>query len=95
MAGGVRPPLFTVGWDVAGTVDAVGGRHPLAVGDTVLACRGPARRGRHAEFVTAPSRHFAHRPAGLGGRGGRAAARRADGLQCLVDIADIRPASGC
>ena len=60
-------PPFTVGWDVAGTVDAVGpGVTRFAVGDRVFGMPWfPRQAGAYAEFVTAPSRHFAHRPAGL------------------------------
>ena len=90
----IGPPPFTVGWDVAGTVDAVGvGRHPVrgrrrGVRHAVV----PAPAAGYAEFVTAPSRHFAHRPAGLSEV--EAAALPLAGLtawQCLVDIADLRP----
>ncbi len=88
------PPPFTVGWDVAGTVDAVGpGVTRFAVGDTVFGMPWfPRQAGAYAEFVTAPSRHFAHRPAGLGAVA--AAALPLAGLtawQSLVDIAAVRP----
>jgi NADPH:quinone reductase-like Zn-dependent oxidoreductase len=88
------PPPFTVGWDVAGTVDAVGpGVTRFGVGDTVFGMPWfPRQAGAYAEFVTAPSRHFAHRPAGLSEV--EAAALPLAGLtawQCLVDIADVQP----
>src|SRR6201991_5195072 len=94
MAKVIGPPPFTVGWDVAGTVDAVGvGVTRFAVGDMVFGMPWfPRAAGGYGEFVTAPSRHFAHRPAGLSEV--EAAALPLAGLtawQCLVDIADLRP----
>lgn len=93
MAGVLGPPPYTVGWDVAGTVDAVGpGVTRFAVGDTVFGMPWfPRPASAYAEFVTAPSRHFAHRPAGLDETS--AAALPLSGLtawQCLVDIADVQ-----
>jgi NADPH:quinone reductase-like Zn-dependent oxidoreductase len=83
-----------VGWDVAGTVDAVGpGVTRFAVGDAVFGMPWfPRQAGAYAEFVTAPSRHFAHRPAGLSEV--EAAGLSLAGLtawQCLVDIAAVQP----
>jgi NADPH:quinone reductase-like Zn-dependent oxidoreductase len=94
MAKVLGPPPFTVGWDVAGTVDAVGvGVTRFAVGDAVFGMPWFPRAAKaYAEFVTAPSRHFAHRPAGLSAV--EAAGLPLAGLtawQCLVDIADVRP----
>jgi NADPH:quinone reductase-like Zn-dependent oxidoreductase len=94
MAGVIGPPPFTVGWDVAGTVDAVGrGVTRFAVGDAVFGMPWfPRMAGGYAEFVTAPSRHFAHRPAGLSEV--EAAGLSLAGLtawQCLVDIAAVQP----
>ena len=93
MAAVLGPPPFTVGWDVAGTVDAVGaGVTRFSVGDAVFGMPWfPREAGAYAEFVTAPSRHFAHRPAGLSEV--EAAGLPLAGLtawQCLVDIADVR-----
>ena len=90
----IGPPPFTVGWDVAGTVDAVGpGVTRFAVGDAVFGMPWfPRQAGGYAEFVTAPSRHFAHRPARLSEV--EAAGLSLAGLtawQCLVDIADVQP----
>jgi NADPH:quinone reductase-like Zn-dependent oxidoreductase len=90
----IGPPPFTVGWDVAGTVDAVGrGVTRFAVGDAVFGMPWfPRMAGGYAEFVTAPSRHFAHRPAGLSEV--EAAGLSLAGLtawQCLVDIAALQP----
>ena len=94
MAAVLGPPPFTVGWDVAGTVDAVGrGVTRFGVGDSVFGMPWfPRQAAAYAEYVTAPSRHFAHRPAHL-------TATEAGGLplagltawQSLVDIADVRP----
>jgi NADPH:quinone reductase-like Zn-dependent oxidoreductase len=94
MAAVLGPPPFTVGWDVAGTVDAVGaGVTRFAVGDAVFGMPWfPRQAGAYAEFVTAPSRHFAHRPAGLSEV--EAAALPLAGLtawQGLVDIAAVQP----
>ncbi|OJY52999.1 NADP-dependent oxidoreductase [Pseudonocardia sp. 73-21] len=94
MAAVLGPPPFTVGWDVAGTVDAVGpGVTRFAPGDTVFGMPWfPRQAAGYAEFVTAPSRHFAHRPAGLSEV--EAAGLPLAGLtawQSLVDIADVQP----
>lgn len=94
MAAVLGPPPFTVGWDVAGTVDAVGtGVTRFAVGDAVFGMPWfPRQAGAYAEFVTAPSRHFAQRPARLTAI--EAAALPLAGLtawQCLVDVADVQP----
>jgi NADPH:quinone reductase-like Zn-dependent oxidoreductase len=90
----IGPPPFTVGWDVAGTVDAVGnGVTRFAVGDAVFGMPWFPRQARgYAEFVTGPARHFAHRPAGLSEV--EAAGLSLAGLtawQCLVDIAAVQP----
>ena len=93
MAAVIGPPPFTVGWDVAGTVDAVGvGVTRFAVGDAVFGMPWfPRQAAGYAEFVTAPSRHFAHRPARLSAV--EAAALPLAGLtawQGLVDVAHLR-----
>ncbi|MHA6793671.1 NADP-dependent oxidoreductase [Pseudonocardia bannensis] len=87
-------PPFTVGWDVAGVVDAVGpGVTRFDVGDQVFGMPWfPREAAAYAEYVTAPSRHFALRPPGLGDV--EAGALPLAGLtawQCLVDIADVQP----
>src|SRR3954464_1713765 len=94
MATVIGPPPFTVGWDVAGTVDAVGpGVTRFSVGDSVFGMPWfPRQAGAYAEFVTAPSRHFAHRPAGLSEV--EAAGLPLAGLtawQGLVDVAPLQP----
>jgi NADPH:quinone reductase-like Zn-dependent oxidoreductase len=83
---------LTVGWDVSGVVDAVGpGVTRFAVGDPVFGMPWfPRPASAYAEFVTGPSRQFAHRPNVLTAvdAGGLSLA----GLtawQCLVDIAHV------
>jgi NADPH:quinone reductase-like Zn-dependent oxidoreductase len=92
MAAVLGPPPFTVGWDVAGTVDAIGpGVTRFVVGDAVFGMPWfPRQAGGYAEFVTAPSRHFAHRPARLSET--EAAGLSLAGLtawQALVDLAHL------
>ncbi|MEV4441208.1 NADP-dependent oxidoreductase [Streptomyces sp. NPDC049577] len=90
---GQQPP-FTVGWDVSGVVEEVGpGVTLFAPGDEVFGMpRFPQVASGYAEYVTAPSRHFARVPEGLGHV--RAAALPLAALtawQALVDTADVRP----
>src|SRR5262245_48332770 len=61
-------PPFTVGWDVAGVVEALGaGVTRFAVGDRVFGMpRFPGEAAAYAEYVTAPSRQLARVPDGLG-----------------------------
>lgn len=92
-AAGFGLPL-TVGWDVAGVVDAVGaGVTRFAVGDPVLGMPWfPRPAGAYAELVTAPSRHFARRPEVLGVvEAGGLPLAGLTAWQCLVDVADVRP----
>src|SRR6201996_8070394 len=67
MAGVLGEPPFTVGWDVCGEVTAVGfGVTRFAVGDEVFGMPWfPRQAGAYAEYVTAPSRHFEHKPRAL------------------------------
>ena len=60
----VGPPPFIVGWDVCGVVEAMGyGVTRFAVGDRVFGMPlFPRAAGAYAEYVTAPSRHFARVP---------------------------------
>ncbi len=60
----VGPPPFIVGWDVAGVVEATGyGVTRFDIGDLVYGMpRFPRQAGAYAEYVTAPSRHFARAP---------------------------------
>jgi NADPH:quinone reductase-like Zn-dependent oxidoreductase len=83
---------FTLGWDVSGTVAAVGfGVRLYEVGDEVFGMpRFPQFAAGYSEYVTAPARHFARKPAGLGHV--EAAALPLAGLtayQSLVDVAGI------
>ena len=61
------PPPFTVGWDVCGEVTAVGGGVTrFQVGDEVFGMPWfPREAAAYAEYVTAPSRHFEHKPHAL------------------------------
>ncbi|MER5773938.1 NADP-dependent oxidoreductase [Streptomyces sp. NPDC002039] len=68
-SGGLIPwgPVPAVGWDVSGTVEAVGpGVTLYRVGDEVYGMpRFPQQAGAYAEYVTAPARHLARKPASL------------------------------
>ncbi|MFF4740867.1 NADP-dependent oxidoreductase [Streptomyces sp. NPDC001262] len=69
--GGMAPYLgdlpLTVGWDVSGVVEEIGyGVSTLAPGDEVFGMPWfPRGAGGYAEYVTAPSRQFARKPARL------------------------------
>jgi NADPH:quinone reductase-like Zn-dependent oxidoreductase len=67
MAPVLGPPPFVLGWDVCGVVDAVGrGVTRFQVGDEVYGMPWfPRQAGAYAEYVTAPSRHFARKPRAL------------------------------
>lgn len=67
MAGALSAPPFVLGWDVSGVVEQVGfGVHTLEVGDEVYGMPSfPREAGAYAEYVTAPARHFARKPATL------------------------------
>ncbi|HEX8854885.1 MAG TPA: NADP-dependent oxidoreductase [Thermoleophilaceae bacterium] len=64
----VGPPPFVPGWDVAGVVEATGyGVTRIAPGDHVYGMPWfPRAASAYAEYVTAPSRHFARMPEGIG-----------------------------
>ncbi|MFE6460273.1 NADP-dependent oxidoreductase [Streptomyces cinereoruber] len=83
-----------VGWDVSGTVEAAGpGVGHLRPGDEVFGMPlFPRQAGAYAEYVVAPARHLAPKPASL--THVEAAALPLAGLtawQALVDTADVRP----
>ncbi|MFF3935398.1 NADP-dependent oxidoreductase [Streptomyces phaeofaciens] len=61
-------PPFVLGWDVSGTVEAVGiGVVTFAPGDEVFGMLPyPYGHGSHAEYVIAPVRALWHKPAGVG-----------------------------
>ncbi|MFC0551117.1 NADP-dependent oxidoreductase [Planotetraspora thailandica] len=90
--GPLRTPPFTVGWDVAGVVDEIGGGVTrFNVGDEVLGMPWfPREAATYAEYVTAPSRHFVRKPAAMSVA--EAAALPLAGLtawQALVDTAGV------
>lgn len=83
-----------VGWDVSGTVEAVGpGVTLYAPGDEVYGMpHFPRQAGGYAQYVVAPARHFARKPASLDHV--QAAALPLAALtawQALVDTAGITP----
>ncbi|MEU8030048.1 NADP-dependent oxidoreductase [Streptomyces sp. NPDC049099] len=85
---------FTLGFDVAGVVEAVGAGVTLfGAGDEVFGMpRFPHPAGAYAEYVTAPARHFAPRPQGLTAvEAGALPLAALTAWQALVDTADVRP----
>ncbi|MFJ2813526.1 NADP-dependent oxidoreductase [Streptomyces sp. NPDC087294] len=85
---------FVLGWDVSGVVEAVGvGVARFRPGDEVFGMLSyPFGHGSHAEYVTAPARTFAHKPAALDHT--RAAALPLVSLtawQALVETAEVGP----
>ncbi|MEU9118653.1 NADP-dependent oxidoreductase [Streptomyces sp. NPDC048506] len=93
LVNGATPP-FTPGFDVSGVVEAVGAGVTLfEPGDRVFGMpRFPHPAGAYAEYVTAPTRHFAPLPAGLDHVQGAALPLAAlTAWQALVDTADIQP----
>lgn len=92
MAGLQTIPLI-LGWDVSGVVEEVGfGVTTLAPGDEVYAMPWfPRPAGAYAEYVTAPSRHFARKPASIGHVEAAALPLAAlTAWQALVDTADVQ-----
>ncbi|MEV0792603.1 NADP-dependent oxidoreductase [Kribbella sp. NPDC050459] len=84
---------FVNGWDVAGVVEEIGyGVTLFRPGDRVFGMPWfPRQAGAYAEYVTAPSRHFALMPAGLSFV--EAAALPLAGLtawQMLVDVGQVQ-----
>jgi NADPH:quinone reductase-like Zn-dependent oxidoreductase len=85
-------PPFTVGWDVAGVVEQVGyGVTRFSAGDRVFGMPWfPREAGAYAEYVTAPSRHFARLPDGFELRDAGAIALGAlTAWQALVETAGV------
>lgn len=87
-------PPFVLGWDVSGQVVACGaGVTRFCDGDEVVGLvRFPRLGGTYAEYVTAPYRHLAHKPAQISHI--EAAGMPLAGLtawQALVDVAAIEP----
>lgn len=88
------PPPFVPGWDVSGVVERTGpGVTRFRAGDEVFGMpRFPRPGGAYAEYVAAPARHLAAKPARLDHV--QAAALPLAGLtawQALVDTAGVRP----
>jgi NADPH:quinone reductase-like Zn-dependent oxidoreductase len=86
------PPIL--GYDVSGVVEATGpGASLFEPGDEVFGMpRFPEQAGAYAEYVAAPSRHFAHKPDGLDHV--HAAALPLVGLtawQALSEVARVQP----
>ncbi len=67
MAAVLGEPPLRIGWDVSGVVTALGrGVTRFRVGDEVFGMPWfPRQAGAYAEYVTAPSRHFAAKPHAL------------------------------
>ncbi|MER6946965.1 NADP-dependent oxidoreductase [Nonomuraea sp. NPDC000554] len=90
------PPPFTLGWDVSGVVEAVGlGTTLYKPGDEVFGMlRYPQGNGAYAEYVSAPARHFARKPAGLDHvHAGAVPLAALTAWQALVDTAGVRAGS--
>ncbi|GLY49214.1 NADP-dependent oxidoreductase [Lentzea sp. NBRC 102530] len=90
---GVQTFPFINGWDVSGVVEEVGfGVTTLKPGDEVYGMPWfPRAAGAYAEYVTAPSRHFAKKPQSL--THVEAAALPLAALtahQILIDTADVQ-----
>ncbi len=93
MAGVLGEPPLVLGWDVSGVVEQVGfGVTTLQPGDEVYAMPWfPRAAGGYAQFVTAPARQFARKPASVDHE--QAAAVPLAGLtawQALVDTAHVQ-----
>lgn len=92
--GGLAGQPVRLGWDVSGVVEDIGiGAALFRPGDEVFGVpRQPQPAGTYAEYVTAPSRHLARKPAELSHI--QAAGLGLAGLtawQALVDIASVEP----
>ncbi|MFE2428930.1 NADP-dependent oxidoreductase [Streptomyces sp. NPDC059373] len=94
MAHVLGEPPFILGWDVSGVVEETGfGVTTLKPGDEVYGMPWfPRAAGGYAEYVTAPSRQFARKPAGISHEQAAAVPLAAlTAWQVLVDTADVRP----
>ncbi|MFJ1967900.1 NADP-dependent oxidoreductase [Streptomyces sp. NPDC087903] len=88
-----KPP-FVLGWDVSGVVEAVGiGVARFAPGDEVFGLLPyPFGHGSHAEYVIAPARALAPKPAGIDHtQAGALPLVSLTAWQALVETADVRP----
>lgn len=93
MAGVLGAPPFTLGWDVSGVIEEIGfGVTTFAVGDEVYGMPWfPRAASAYAEFVTAPARQFARKPATLTHAEAAAVPLAAlTAWQVLVDTAKIK-----
>lgn len=93
-AAALGSPPHILGWDVSGVVEATGaGEFLYSPGDEVFGLLWlPRPGGAYAEYVTAPSRQFARKPAAIDHD--HAAAIPLAGLtawQSLTDIAGLQP----
>ncbi|MFJ8533688.1 NADP-dependent oxidoreductase [Streptomyces sp. NPDC093591] len=87
-------PPFVLGWDVSGVVEAVGiGVARFAPGDEVFGMLSyPFGHGSHAEYVSAPARTFAHKPASIDHtQAGALPLVSLTAWQALVEYADLKP----
>ncbi|AMW14691.1 NADPH:quinone reductase [Streptomyces qaidamensis] len=87
-------PPFVLGWDVSGVVEAVGiGVAAFAPGDEVFGMLPyPYGHGSHAEYVIAPVRALARKPAGVDHtRAGALPLVSLTAWQALTEHADLRP----
>ncbi|MGW2251059.1 NADP-dependent oxidoreductase [Kitasatospora sp. NPDC001660] len=94
MAGVLGEPPFTLGWDVSGVVEEVGfGVTTLKAGDEVYGMPWfPRVAGAYSEYVTAPARQFARKPATLDHVHAAAVPLAAlTAWQALVDTAHVQP----
>lgn len=92
--GFLKEPPFVLGWDVSGVVEAVGlGVALFEPGDEVFGMLPyPYGAGSHAEYVTAPARSFARKPASVDHeQAGALPLAALTAWQALVDTADVRP----
>jgi NADPH:quinone reductase-like Zn-dependent oxidoreductase len=87
-------PPFVLGWDLSGVVEAVGiGVARFQPGDEVFGMLSyPYGHGSHAEYVTAPARALAHKPASIDHtQAGALPLVSLTAWQALVEYADLQP----
>jgi NADPH:quinone reductase-like Zn-dependent oxidoreductase len=92
VAGVLGAPPFILGWDVSGVVERTGfGVTTLKPGDEVYGMPWfPRAAGGYAEYVTAPARQFARKPATVGHEEAAAVPLAAlTAWQALVDTAHV------
>ena len=90
----VEDPPFTLGWDVSGVVEAVGvGVARFQPGDEVFGMLTyPTGHGSHADYVAAPARLFARKPASIDhAQAGALPLVSLTAWQALVEYADVQP----